>query len=80
MNTKLIHLATLMAAVAALSACERKTTVVNPPGSAPAPTAVVPVPVPSPGPAGAPGPAGSPGAPAPSTEATPSSPPASAAR
>jgi hypothetical protein len=61
MNSKLMHLAALMAAVAALSACERKTTVVNPPSTAPAPsssTTVVPVPAPGPaGPAGAPAPA-----------------------
>jgi hypothetical protein len=59
---KLIPIAALMAAVAALSGCEKRTTVVNPPSGAPV---AVPVPAPVPGPAGAPGPAGSPGAPAP---------------
>src|SRR4030095_5738164 len=67
MNSKLMHIAALMAAVAALSACERKTTVVNPPGTttAPAPSSTTVVPVPAPGPAGARRPPRAPGQPPP---------------
>ena len=78
---KLMPVAALMAAVAALSACERKETVVTPPMSAPAPSTVV-VPAPAPGPAGAPGPSGAPGtpgAPAPSPFVTGAAPAASGA-
>jgi hypothetical protein len=76
----LMSVAVLMAAVAALSACEKRTTV-EVPVPAPAPSVVVPVPGP-PGPPGATGSTGSTGAAGTSTVIIAPDPaaPASAAR
>jgi hypothetical protein len=84
MKTNLMTVAALMALVAALPGCEKKTTIETPvavpvPVPAPAPPAVA-VPVPMPGPAGAPGTPGAagapgaPGAPAPMPDTTASAP------